>query len=405
MLEKALGMVTLAYNNFRQNSDLTHPDTTFAARAMRRLERKLMEIKLNQKEDKDWHSLMEKMYKRKWNGPLIDSGRQITENKIRIMHWNLLADKLAYPDFKKGGFGCPFELLDWEHERKDKVIAEIICYNPDVLVLVELDHYEDIRLVLQEDFGYQSVWKKKNNNFYTDGTGIFWKNDKFDSATIYKKPLAKELGSQEEADQVFVAVELHPKNDSEKFTPFVVGGCHLKSTKKAKGEKKRLDQSKQIANILATEFKGLPVILGSDMNAEATAKNYEPLAYPYIVNNGMISAYATVLGKEPEYTSWKFRLDEYNDLFSEDKVLEWKYTIDFIFHTDNLKTLSVLDVPEEKEIDKAYGEPRKESEDRMAYARRRMLLPNERCPSDHVPILAEILLPTNQVVGEDEKQN
>jgi len=157
-------------------------------------------------------------------------------------------------------------------------------------------------------------------------------------------------------------------------------------------------------DILDNEFGGKPVILGSDMNAEATATKYDALAYPYIVKNGMISAYESVLGKEPKYTSWKFRLDEYNDLFSEDKVTEWKYTIDFIFHTDKLKTLAVLDVPEEKEIDNAYGESKKESEDSVEFARRRCLLPNERCPSDHLSILAEILLP-EQMVVEDEKQN
>jgi mRNA deadenylase 3'-5' endonuclease subunit Ccr4 len=403
MLLKALDMVQRAYKNFRQNSDLTHPDTRLAARARRRLEIKLNPGLINSKK-KFWHGLMENMYKRKWRGPIIDGGEQTKGNKIRIMHWNLLADKLAYPDFKKGGFGCPFELLDWDGKRKDKVIAEIIHYQPDVLVLVELDHYEDIRMVLQEDFGYQSIWKKKNKNFYTDGTGIFWKKDRFDSGKIWKKPLAKKLGSIEEADQVFVAVELRPSDSSEEFTPFVVGGCHLKSTKAAKGEKKRLDQSKQIMEILDKEFRGLPVILGSDMNAEATAQKYDPLAYPYMVKNGLSSAYATVLGEEPKYTSWKFRLDEYNDMFSDDKVTEWKYTIDFIFHTDDLKTLAVLDVPGEEEIDKAYNEPRKDTEESLEYAKRRMLLPNELCPSDHLSILAEILLP-KRMVGEDEKQN
>jgi len=404
LLDKALDMATLAYNNFRQNSDLTHPDTRLAARAKRRLE-----ITLNrgliQKENKFRCALMEKMYKRQWKGSKIESCKQVKKNEISFMHWNILADKLAYPDFKKGGFGCSYDLLDWDRCRKDKVISEIIKYDPDVLVLVELDHYEDIRFVLQEDFGYQSVWKKKNKNFYTDGTGIFWKKDKFDSRKMYKKPLTKKLGSPKETDQVFVAVELFPSKESgENFVPFVVGGCHLKSTKASKGENIRLDQCKQIMDILNKEFGGRPVILGADMNAEAISRNYDALAYPYIVENGMISAYASVLRKEPEYTSWKFRLDEYNDLFSEDKVTEWKYTIDFIFHTKELETLAVLDVPEEKEIDNAYGDSRKESEDSMEFARRRCLLPNARCPSDHLSILAKILLP-EQMVGEDEKQN
>jgi len=395
LLQKGVEMATLAYNNFRQNSDLTHPDTRLAARAKRRLELKL-NPELIDEENQLRYGMIKNTYFRPWLGPMIESGEKITKNKIRVMHWNLLADKLAYPDFKKGGFGCSFDLLDWNGCRKDKVCAEIIKYDPDIVVLVELDHYEGIRLILQEDFGYASIWKKKNKNFYTDGTGIFWKKDRFRSGKIYKKPLAKKLGSSAEADQVFVAVEFSPQvARGDDFTPFVVGGCHLKSTKASKGEMIRLDQCKQILNILNREFEGLPVILGSDMNAEADSSAYKALAYPFVIESGMTSAYQTVLGKEPEYTSWKFRIDEDNRLSGNDvkNVKEWKYTIDFIFHSEGLKSLAILDIPEEREIDNAYGGLKLESEDEVAFARRRCLLPNTQCPSDHLPILADILLP------------
>merc|ERR1712060_252301 len=168
----------------------------------------------------------------------VSEGR---EDRIRVMHWNVLADKLAYPDLKKGGFGCSFELLDWEKCRKDKIIAEIIKYKPDIFVLVELDHYEDIRIILQEDYGYESVWKKKNKPFYDDGTGIFWKKERFEQSKIVKKALSRSFNSPDEADQVLVAVELSAARPNEDFVPFVIAGCHLKSTKTWEGEKIRLD--------------------------------------------------------------------------------------------------------------------------------------------------------------------
>jgi len=404
MLKTALEKANLAYNNFRLNSDLTHPDTRLAARAKRRLELKL-NPELKDKENSLRYDLIKNTYNRPWRGVVTESDDQIKPNKIRVMHWNLLADKLAYPDFKKGGFGCSFDLLDWNKCRKDKVCAEIIKYSPDVLVVVELDHYEDIRFILQEDFGYESIWKKKNRNFYTDGTGIFWKKERFESGHKYKKPLAKELGSLKEADQVFVAVELFPRKElGDDFIPFVVGGCHLKSTKKSKGEVSRLDQCKQIVKILEGEFYGRPVILGADMNAEAKSTMYDALAYPYVTGNGMVSAYQSVLGKEPEYTSWKFRIDEDDNFLFRDKhdiknVVEWKYTVDFIFHSGEVKSLSVLDMPEEKEIDNAFGELKNDSEKMVAFAKRRCLLPNARCPSDHLPILANVLLP--QQMGKE----
>jgi len=399
LLLRAQALVTEAYKNFRQTSDLTHPDTRLAARASRRLELQL-NSKLAKKENIIRCDLVNQTYNRKWTGYVSESDERIERNIVRVMQWNLLADKLAYPDFKKGGFGCKFELLDWERCRKDKVCAEIVKYDPDVLVLVELDHYEDIRLFLQEDLGYESVWKKKNKNFYTDGTGIFWKKNRFTAGKIYKQPLAKEVGSEKKADQVFVAVELFVSTDSSEHSArFVLGGCHLKSTKKSKGENIRHDQCKQIDAILKKEFPDLPVILGSDMNAEAYSKDYKALAYPFIIESGLVSSYQSVLGKEPEFTSWKFRIDEDNSLFWYNKntknVKEWKYTIDFIFHSKELEALSVLNIPEEKEIDNAFGESNVSMKD-VAFARKRCLLPNERCPSDHLPILAEISLGTQQ---------
>jgi len=392
LLETALIKAQTACDNFRINSDPTHPDARLAARTKRRIELRLYpEMLKEKKEQRD--KLMEETYERKWSSSPIERGNQ-KKNIIRVMHWNLLADKLAYPDFKKGGFGCDFDLLNWNKWRKERVLAEIIKYDPDVLVLVELDHYEDIRFVLQEDFGYRSIWKKKNSNFYTDGTGIFWKRNRFKSGIVYKKPLMKSLGKCKEADQVFVAVELESLPDQEdNFGNFVVGGCHLKSTKKSIGEQIRLDQCEQVMRILKQEFSGLPIVIGSDLNAEATAADYEALAYPYFVKSGMVSAYQNVLKREPPYTSWKFRIDEGSHVSEAKKVKEWKYTIDFIFHSEELKSLNILQVPDEKDIDNAYGEKPEDGEDVIAFARRRRLLPNERCSSDHLPILAEILLP------------
>jgi len=395
MLVDAQRMAENAYNNFVHRQGVNHPDTRLAARTQRRLE-----LMMNPNESVDEHNLRQKLmkesYSRTWFGQ-VSEGR---EDRIRVMHWNVLADKLAYPDLKKGGFGCSYELLDWEKCRKDKIIAEIIKYKPDIFVLVELDHYEDIRIILQEDWGYKSVWKKKNNSFFDDGTGIFWKNNRFKVGKIVKRVLAKDLGSRIEADQVFVAVELIPK---ENIIPFVIAGCHLKSTKQSIGEIKRLDQSKQIIKMLASEFPNRSVILAADLNAEADCEKYKSLAYPYL-NEILPSAYKHLKGEEPVFTSWKFRIDEDNRLprlGQEEKTnfVEYKYTVDYIFHSPNLKTTAVLEVPEEKEIDKGYGRLWA-NESEITKARERCLLPNEQCPSDHLPIVAEIMLPSHKELDE-----
>jgi len=401
MLETALEKANFAYKTFCVNSDLSHPDTRLAARTQRRVKLKL-NPKLKDDEKELRAGLMKKgTYDREWVGDVTPHGEQMAKNKIRVMHWNILADKLAYPDLKKGGFACTYNLLDWSRCRKDKILAEILKYDPDVLVVVELDHFEDIRFLLQEDYKYASVWRKKFGNFYADGTGIFWKKERLEAGKIYKKPLQKKDGKA--ADQVFVAVEFKPKNDTDDFVPFVAGGCHLKSTKKSKGEQQRLDQCKQILNILDTEFPNHPIIIGSDLNSEHKDMGYNALAYPFLIDNGLISSYANVRGKEPEFTSWKFRIDEDNSVAKKktanEVVKEFKYTIDYIFHSKELRSLAVLEMPAGKDIDNSYNAEEFDKQDpveaQVMIAKKRCLLPNERCASDHLSLVVEILLPSS----------
>jgi len=397
MLTQALEKVNFAYSNFCVNSDLSHPDTRLAARTQRRVRLKL-NPELKDEEKKRRAGLMkEGTYDRVWCGPATPPGEQMAKNKIRVMHWNILADKLAYPDLKKGGFACTFDLLDWSKCRKDKICAEILKYDPDVLIVVELDHFEDIRFLLQEDYEYASVWKKKFGNFYADGTGIFWKKQRLQAGKIYKKALQDERG--EAADQVFVAVEFMPNLATDDFVPFVAGGCHLKSKKKSIGEQMRRDQCEQIIKILNTEFHNHPIILGGDLNSEYKDMKYKALAYPFLIDQGLVSSYANVRGKEPEFTSWKFRIDEDNSVVKTKKahevVKEFKYTIDYIFHSKDLTSLAVLEMPEEKEIDDYYNPPEVDISDveaQVMIAKKRCLLPNQRCASDHLSLVVEILL-------------
>jgi len=160
----------------------------------------------------------------------------------------------------------------------------------------------------------------------------------------------------------------------------------------------------QIQNILYKEFPDRSVILGADLNSAAKCTDYKTLAYPFLINQGLLSAYENLKGEEPAFTSWKFRIDEDNGLVNKgcqpkDKVKEWKYTIDFIFHSSDLKTLAVLELPEEKEIDNLYGRSRQADVTEVEFARKRCLLPNEQCPSDHLPLVCEILLPSQDSVS------
>lgn len=127
-------------------------------------------------------------------------------NSIVILHWNILADALAFADLVKDGFACDNHVLSWQNNRKDKIITEILKHDPDVFGLVELDHYDDLRCILSR-FGYESVWMKKNRDFYKDGGAIFWKRARFVKVDELLTTLKK---NGKNTDQVLVSVRLAP---------------------------------------------------------------------------------------------------------------------------------------------------------------------------------------------------
>jgi len=336
--------------------------------------------------------LLDQMFERQWNGEQPNSDGQFVrvKNGIRVMHWNILADKLAYGDFNKDGFACEAEgqkeLLSWSDFRLPRILAEIKRQNPDLICLVELDHYEDLIKAL-EPLGYTGTWMKKNRAFYEDGSGLFWKTKRFTAVKEVKQPFWKNKAEGKPADQIFVGVELKPNDRSDDFQSFLFTGCHLKSTKAEKGEKMRLDQAKQIMEIAKAEFPNKPMIVGADLNGESKENQtqaHAPQAHPYLLESGLTSAYKDVLGHEPQFTSWKKRVSppktDDDGIFKPSKVAEFKYAIDFIFKSTAIKTIRVLAVPNESQFD---------TDDL------KILLPNRKCPSDHLPLVSDLLLPSD----------
>jgi hypothetical protein len=118
---------------------------------------------------------------------------------IRVLQFNVLARGLSSPP-KNGGFVLsPPACLEFDAYRKYRLLEEILRFSPDVVTLEELDHYQDFFQPLRAKFGYDSVyqpkldapglgiWEKKMKEadkqhqkpFTSDGSGIFWKRNKF----------------------------------------------------------------------------------------------------------------------------------------------------------------------------------------------------------------------------------
>jgi len=462
LYEKAEKLASEAKKAHVVNEGKNHPDTMNAEKTLIQIQY-AMDPEMEQIEKDQYKRIQKGLFDREWSGERKEAEPDAKPNKnqIQVMSWNVLADKLAYGDLNKDGFGSLPHHVHWElrsHERKKlakqrktlaereasgitelgddeddktmpsalssrksilnyplimggseddlddekrqqdeevdypgrklRVIAEVLRYMPDVMVINELDRRTDLDLAL-ERYGYRSVWKKKKKDFYEDGTGVYYQSRRFKMVNQLMMFIEKKDGALQ--DQVLVAVELGRAdgNKTDDFAPFVVAGIHLKSTKAQKGEKVRLAQAQFVHKKLKEKWPKHEIILCSDLNSEAEScrakevnnekkflLDYSPETHPWLVLDeakggaGYQSVYPEVTGKEPYVTSWKMRKGA-----NKDKI--FKYAIDFIMTTKGIKGLSVLMPPDEDQFVDILD----------------TLLPDSRCGSDHLPLAADLLLP------------
>ncbi|ETO18341.1 nocturnin, partial [Reticulomyxa filosa] len=183
----------------------------------------------------------------------------------------------------------------------------------------------------------------------------------------------------------------------------IVVSTHLKSAKDMKGEQTRLEQIHYLAKEILTyqkkvekeNRKNIPTFIGCDLNAPPKdTKGFPPLTYASIVDDTLFkallkenkekqsehkininidlyqevydglrfaSAYKSLNGQEPNYTTWKKR-----------KGGEDKHTIDYLFFqkSKGVEVSSLLEIPNEHVVN------------------RESLLPGWEYPSDHFSIMA-----------------
>jgi len=114
---------------------------------------------------------------------------------------------------------------------------------------------------------------------------------------------------------------------------------------------------------LTVQARGRPIVCSGDFNAEPNEPVYQTLtSCPHLRLN---SAYFDMNNKENDYTTWKIREDG-----------EHIQTLDYIFHTPELRVESVLEMPEETSFRRNYPER----------------LPNLAYASDHFSLVADLKL-------------
>jgi nocturnin len=78
-----------------------------------------------------------------------------------VLQFNTLADGLAGLRQDLGNFSrVKKEYLDWSY-RRDKLLQEVVQYEPDIITLQEVDHYYDFFLPELSSRGYIGFFAQK----------------------------------------------------------------------------------------------------------------------------------------------------------------------------------------------------------------------------------------------------
>ena len=265
--------------------------------------------------------------------------------------------------------------MQWNH-RKEKLISEILRSEADIVCLQEVDHFFDFFLPRLKENGFKGFFNPKKpspcieveGNSGPDGCALFYKTTKF--VCLDKQELTLRNADGEKASQVAILVKLGRRemtsgNEYEAAsgeisatpqTQFCVAVTHLKAREHLKHV--RLTQGSYLYSEMREFSDDSPAVICGDFNAQAT----EPM-YEYFKRGSWLSSSYSICygGKEPPFTSWKFRPGK-----------EAKYvTVDYIWCTSELlQVKAVWGIPSEEEI----GEN---------------ALPGLSYPSDHIALCAQ----------------
>eukprot|EP00299_Pterocystis_sp_00344_P011586 c5430_g1_i2.p1 GENE.c5430_g1_i2~~c5430_g1_i2.p1 ORF type:complete len:318 (-),score=89.35 c5430_g1_i2:62-1015(-) len=266
---------------------------------------------------------------------------------FKVMQFNVLADALSGADEHHGGFiHTPFECLDWEY-RKSQLLEEVKRFDPDVVCMEEVDHYDDWFQPQLASLGYSSHFLPKAKPPPTDGCALFYKTSTFQPTTATSASVSDPQETihitYPNASQVALLVPLTHISTNKQI---IFSVTHLKATKDESGEVIRVEQATHLLDALhtthTTTTAATPHILCADLNAQPIASgNIQPRSYQAILENSLQldSAYRAHTGSEPDYTTWKLRKHEA------------KMTIDYVFFSkEHFVVTELLSIPTPEEM-------------------------------------------------------
>lgn len=220
-------------------------------------------------------------YLRRWRfakqRPPHQAGRFI------ILSYNILADYLAQEHRFLYERISPF-ILDWNW-RKDKLLFEFGLWSPDILCLQEVDKFTDLEQEMASQ-GYNGTWKIRTGDA-ADGCAIFWRTKRFQLR--YEEDIEfTKLGLRDNVAQLCVLESVGPQyvqtdsvslstssNHPQQAKQVIICNIHVLYNPK-RGDIK-LGQVRTLldkANALSKMWNDAPVIVCGDFNSTPKSPLY-----------------------------------------------------------------------------------------------------------------------------------
>ena len=251
--------------------------------------------------------------KREWTSTSQDGEKSVGEVRLKLAHWNILAQKLA-DNFKHMRDGCP--ALAFEN-RLRLMEQHLTVLGADVIGMSEIDGVggdqpqANIALVkMMKKLGYDYQFFEKPNNL--SGSGVFFKKDKL--SLVSSRYDAFAVGASQGYVQCVFALKEKPE------LQFVFVETHLKA--KPANIAERVRSAKVMVEDFTAHHQEKPVFVAGDFNE---VPGEEPIEIMEQMFEDLFSVKEQKPKQYPKFTTHKFREKE-----------GWvTRTIDYIFVANN----------------------------------------------------------------------
>lgn len=304
--------------------------------------------------------------------------------RFRVLQLNTLADCLARagagPLDAKRGFRCEATACDWGH-RSRLLEQELTRHECDIIGLCEVDRYDDFYRPVLTQHGFDGLFKRKRTPA-KDGVAIFWRRSRWEEGLhrfVYlEQPGARKTPGAQVALMQRLRARPTPRGGpglASGSRPSALGGGSLvvcaTHFRASASDSFRMQQASEVVKALKDFSRDEPQIILADLNsqapADAEACGRIDSVLGYFAACGFRCAYRLASSGRPlpAYTTWAGWGSG-----------DFQAVCDHILVSEGLAVEGVLDVPEPEGLALAFPER----------------LPNHAYPSDHMALVADLVL-------------